>query len=242
MVQLTKRVYREAIMEQSYFIILSLAFGLGMLHALDADHIMAVTSLAGTKKGLGESRRYCLQWALGHGVVLLFAGIALFLLGRAIPPQVSHVAEILVGVVLVIIGVSVLRDIRRKRTHLHFHQHDKLLPHAHWHQHDATAAHPSSSHRHPHKAVMFGMLHGLAGSAPLLALLPMSQLSSPLKGLMYLLLFALGTLLSMLLFGGLLGGALAWLHAYGERLIEHLRLMIGMAAIVFGAVLIQAGL
>lgn len=229
-------------MEQSYLMILSLAFGLGMLHALDADHIMAVTSLAGTKKGLGESRRYCLQWALGHGVILLLAGSVLFLLGRAIPPQLSHFAEILVGVVLIVIGVSVLRDIRRKRVHIHFHQHDKLLPHAHWHQHGTMAAHPSSSHRHAHKAVMFGMLHGLAGSAPLLALLPMSQLSSPLKGLMYLLLFALGTLLSMLLFGGLLGGAVAWLQGYGEKLVERLRIVISTMAIVFGAVWIQAGL
>lgn len=229
-------------MEQSYLMILSLAFGLGMLHALDADHIMAVTSLAGTKKGLGESRRYCLQWALGHGVILLLAGSVLFLLGRAIPPQLSHLAEILVGVVLIVIGVSVLRDIRRKRVHIHFHQHDKLLPHAHWHQHGTMAAHPSSSHRHAHKAVMFGMLHGLAGSAPLLALLPMSQLSSPLKGLMYLLLFALGTLLSMLLFGGLLGGAVAWLQGYGEKLVERLRIVISTMAIVFGAVWIQAGL
>ncbi|MFO7602378.1 MAG: sulfite exporter TauE/SafE family protein [Gammaproteobacteria bacterium] len=229
-------------MEPSSLAIFSLAFGLGMLHALDADHIMAVTSLAGTRKGLGASRRYCLHWALGHGAMLLIAGVALFLLGRAIPAHVSHVAEVLVGVVLVVIGVMVVRDIRRKRAHIHFHQHDNLQPHAHWHRHEATTGHPPSSHRHAHKAVLFGMLHGLAGSAPLLALLPISQLSSPVKGLMYLLLFALGTLLSMLLFGGLLGGALAWLHAYGEKLIERLRLVIGMTAIVFGVVWIQAGL
>ena len=58
------------------------------------------------------------------------------LMGMIIPPALSHIAEVLVGVVLILIGLGIVVDIIRKRAHLHFHQHNQLLPHAHWHQHE----------------------------------------------------------------------------------------------------------
>jgi sulfite exporter TauE/SafE len=226
----------------SYLTILSLAFGAGMLHALDADHIMTITSLSGMKNSFRSSVKYCAHWAIGHGSVLLLLGAAVMLLGMIIPPELSQTAETLVGVVLIVIGAGIVIDIFRKRAHLHFHQHDDLSPHAHWHQHHPEEQHEHASHQHHHRAVFIGMLHGAAGSAPLLALLPISQLHDPLRGLAYLLVFGLGTLVSMLFFGGVLGTSMRWLQRYGQRTMQGIRLTIGIGAIVFGAVWIQASI
>lgn len=230
---------------QSYLTILTLAFGAGMLHALDADHVMTITSLSSAKNSFRHSLQYCLRWALGHGGVLVLLGAVVMLLGMAIPPELSHVAEILVGIVLVLIGISLVIEIIRQRAHLHFHQHDQHRPHAHWHQHHShhsTELHDHSSHQHHHKVVFIGMLHGVAGSAPLLALLPISQLHDPLSGLAYLLVFGIGTLVSMLFFGGVLGKSMYWLQRYGQKTVQATRLMIGIGAIVLGATWIQASI
>jgi ABC-type nickel/cobalt efflux system permease component RcnA len=115
--------------------ILALAFGLGMLHALDADHIAAVANLAGH----GPSRPHALLtgglWALGHGLSLLLLGAAVLLLGMAIPERFSALAEHLIALVLIGIGLWVLWDLYRRQVHLHFHSHDGLLQHGHLHAH-----------------------------------------------------------------------------------------------------------
>lgn len=208
----------------------ALAFGLGLLHALDADHIAAVTGLAGARAGFRDSVRFCLRWSLGHGAVLLSVGAAVLLLGMAIPDSLSALAERLVGAVLVLIGGYVLWDVLRSNSHLHFHVHDGLTRHAHWHRH----AERAGTHRHGHSALLVGMLHGTAGSAPLLAVLPWSLQSRPWFGLVYLLLFGLGVLLSMLIFGGLLGCAFRGLRARGERLLRRVRVAVGLGSLGVG--------
>lgn len=225
----------------SLFALLSLAFGLGMLHALDADHIMAVSGLASTRPGLRTSLAFCGRWAIGHGLSLSAIGMSVLLLGMAIPTRLSAYAEQLVGVVLVAIGVWVLVDLLRKRAHVHFHRHESLPPHAHWHQHEATPGLPSGGHghRHGHRAVMVGMLHGTAGSAPLLALLPLARLGSPWWGVLYLLVFGLGVILSMLIFGGLLGGVYTLLARWGDAVVRTLRVGVAMSSISFGVYLLH---
>ena len=176
--------------------LLFLTFSLGMLHALDADHIIAVTSLssmrqdpddnqqAGNKKfNRKQSLIFCSRWALGHGGALMIIGTAVLFLGMAIPEHLSQLAESLVGVVLVLLGAYVLWDMRRKNAHLHFHQHDGVQNHAHWHSHKK-AEHSSikATHHHSHAPGFVGVLHGTAVSAPLLALLPVAQMSSPWIG------------------------------------------------------------
>lgn len=227
----------------SSFAILSLAFGLGLLHALDADHIMAVSGLAAHRPGLRSSLRFCARWALGHGTVLLAIGGAVLLLGMAIPAGLSATAELLVGAVLIAIGAWVLWDLFRQRAHLHFHDHDNLPQHAHWHQHhDHHQPHHAAAHRHEHNAVLVGLLHGTAGSAPLLTLLPLSAMNnSPWLGMLYLALFGAGVLLAMLLFGGLLGSAFHWLARWGNRSIQLLRGAVALNAIGFGGDLLLSG-
>ncbi|HKK13287.1 MAG TPA: sulfite exporter TauE/SafE family protein [Gammaproteobacteria bacterium] len=218
--------------------VLSLAFGLGLLHALDADHIMAVTGLASTRPGWRTSLAFCGRWAVGHGLSLVTIGAGVLLLGMAIPVRLSATAEHLVGVVLVAIGAWVLWDLVRKRAHLHFHRHDGMPGHAHWHQHHGRAGHDERAHRHGHRAVLVGLLHGTAGSAPLLALIPLAKMGSPWVGLAYLLVFSLGVLSSMLVFGGLLGGVYGWLNRWGERGVRAVRGLVGMSSIAFGGYLL----
>ena len=227
---------------QHLYAILSLAFGLGMLHALDADHIMAVSGLASTRPTFANCLRFCAKWAMGHGLTLFVIGFAVFVLGYAIPEELSRISEHMVGVLLIFIGAWVLWDIHRQRSHFHFHQHDNLPQHAHWHRHKQAQKHNEKAHKHEHSAVMVGILHGAAGSAPLLAIIPLSQYSSPLYTLLYLILFALGVLVSMLIFGGVLSGIYTCLAKKGKSLILGLRFSIGCSALIMGSVLLYSGL
>ena len=225
--------------------ILSLAFGLGLLHALDADHIMAVSGLAARRPSLRNSLRFCLRWAIGHGLTLLLIGGSVFLLGMAIPSRFSAIAEGLVGVMLIAIGLWILWELFRSRAHLHFHDHDDLPRHAHWHAHHGhPSQHDADAHQHPHGALLVGVLHGTAGSAPLLALIPLASLGhSPWLGMAYLALFSLGVLLAMIFFGGLLGGTFAWINRWGTPALRLTRTVVAISAIGFGLhLLLQGGI
>jgi nickel/cobalt exporter len=228
----------------SIIALLSLAFGLGSLHALDADHIMVISNFIGRRYSLQQSLKYCARWALGHGAALLVVGFFVFVLGRAIPISLSAYAEHGVGLVLIALGVWVFWDLRRKNAHLHFHQHDGLPQHAHWHQHHSHHSthgkqfHKSDSHKHQHSAVMIGVLHGTAGSAPLLALVPLTQIGSPWLGIAYLALFAVGVLLAMLVFGGVLSRSIQWLQRFGNHFITWFRATVAGGSMAFGIYLL----
>ena len=222
--------------EFSIWALLSMAFALGMVHALDADHVVAVSGLSCNGSSWKHSLRFCARWALGHAAALLLIGFAVLFLGMAIPQQLSSWAENLVGVVLVLIGAWVLWDLLRKQAHLHFHSHDNMPRHAHWHNHQAGEL---EHHKHDHTPVMVGVLHGTAGSAPLLAILPITQISSPWLGIFYLLLFGFGVFIAMLVFGGALGGVFAVLQRWGNQFISLLRLLVSLLSIALGIHLIQ---
>lgn len=223
--------------------ILSLAFGLGLVHALDADHIVAVAGFAGMRGGRTATIGYALKWAIGHGTTLLVVGIAAYGLGLAITPDTSVLAEHAVGLVLMLIGVGVLLRLRREHLHAHFHAHDEMSAHLHWHAHTpATDAH--ATHRHAHTPVLVGLVHGLAGSAPLLALLPITQHGAKhgaWLGLTWLLLFSVGVFVAMLAFGGVLGAVTSRLARRSERALTGLRAAVGLAALGMGGTLFIAG-
>lgn len=222
--------------------VLSLAFGLGLLHALDADHVMAVSGLASSRPGLRTSLAFCARWAVGHGLSLVMIGSAVLLLGVAVPTELSAVAESLVGVALIAIGAWVLWTLAAQGIHLHFHRHEGLPRHAHWHKHDFSHNHERNVHRHGHGTVMVGVLHGTAGSAPLLALIPLAQIGSPWIGLAYLALFSGGVLVSMLLFGGLLGCFYSWLLRWGGQVVNGVRAAVALSAVGFGGHLLVSAL
>jgi len=224
------------------YLVIALAFGLGMLHALDADHIMAVSGLIANQRSTRDTLRFCFRWAMGHGSVLMLAGFFAFAVGWVLPASLSRFADGVVGVVLIVIGAVVLFNLYRRRIHVHFHSHDGLPDHAHWHSHQAhdKTPHVRNRHRHRHGPMLVGMLHGLAGTAPLLALIPMATLKSPVLGFVYLMIFSAGVLISMLLFGGLLGLFLKLVERFAEQLLVWVRALTGIGAMVLGSLMLSS--
>jgi hypothetical protein len=183
------------------FGILGLGFLLGMQHALEADHIAAVSSIAARRTHVGDIVKHGLTWGLGHTLTLFaFAGAAI-LLGRAIPETIARPIETAVGVMLVGLGAHVLWRLWRDRVHFHRHGHGDGTVHFHAHSHAGeTLAHARAAHAHEHgfrwRTLLVGLMHGMAGSAALLVL-TVSQASSPAVGLGYVALFGIGSMIGM---------------------------------------------
>ncbi len=234
---------------------LALAFGLGLLHALDADHVMAVSGLASGRPGWRSCVAFCRRWAIGHGLTLLLIAAAVYLFSLAIPEPLSHTAESLVGLMLVVIGGWAIWSLLRQRFTFSFHRHGAQIAHSHWHRHDhvesdtplrhsdesTVATDRARLHRlaERHSPVLVGMLHGVAGSAPLLVLIPLSRFDSVSHALGYVLLFSVGVVISMLVFGGLMGGAYQTLNRLGQRVVDGVRALVAMSAVGFGAHLLS---
>jgi ABC-type nickel/cobalt efflux system permease component RcnA len=183
------------------FGILGLGFLLGLQHALEADHIAAVSSIAARRSDVGDIVRHGLTWGLGHTLTLfVFAGAAI-VLGHAIPEQLAQPLETAVGIMLVGLGAHVLWRLWRDRVHFHRHSHGDGTVHIHAHSHAGeTTAHARAPHRHAHgfrwRTLLVGLMHGMAGSAALL-LLTVSQASSAVAGLGYIALFGIGSMIGM---------------------------------------------
>jgi cytochrome c biogenesis protein CcdA len=183
------------------FGILGLGFLLGMQHALEADHIAAVSSIAARRSRIGDIVKHGLTWGLGHTLTLfVFAGVAI-LLGRAIPETVAKPIEGAVGVMLIGLGAHVLWRLWRDRVHFHRHGHADGTVHFHAHSHAGdTLPHTRTAHIHEHgfrwRTLLVGLMHGMAGSAALLVL-AVTQASSPAAGLGYIALFGIGSMIGM---------------------------------------------
>ena len=183
------------------FGILGLGFLLGMQHALEADHIAAVSSIAARRTHIGDIVKHGLTWGLGHTLTLFaFAGAAI-LLGRAISEPFARPLETAVGIMLVGLGAHVMWRLWRDRVHFHKHGHGDGTVHLHAHSHAGeTVAHARAAHVHAHcfrwRTLLVGLMHGMAGSAALVVL-AVSQASSPAVALGYIALFGIGSMVGM---------------------------------------------
>lgn len=226
------------------FGILGLGFLLGMQHALEADHIAAVSSIAARRSSVSDIVKHGLTWGLGHTVTLfIFAGAAI-LLGHAIPEHLARPLETAVGIMLVGLGAHLLWRMWRDRVHFHQHRHGDGTEHFHLHSHAAeTVPHQRSTHVHQHgfrwRSLLVGLMHGMAGSAALLVLAA-TQLSSPVYGLIYVLLFGIGSMLGM----GALSTVIAVPLAVSARWLtwanRTLQVAVGVVTIAIGAMTIYS--
>jgi cytochrome c biogenesis protein CcdA len=217
---------------------LGLGFVLGMQHALEADHIAAVSSIAARRSHVGDIVKHGLTWGLGHTITLfLFAGAAL-VLGHAIPEHLERPLETAVGIMLVGLGAHVLWRLWRDRVHFHQHVHGDGTRHIHVHSHAGDALpHARSSHEHGHgfrwRSLLVGLMHGMAGSAALLVL-TVSQAADPVHGLLYVLLFGVGSMIGM----GALSTVIALPLAASARFLtwanRGLQLAVGLVTIAIG--------
>jgi len=181
--------------------ILLLGLLVGMKHALEADHVAAVATLATRSASLGERVKLAGMWGLGHaGTLMLFGGTVLAL-GVSLPDRVARTFEGVVGLMLVALGLDVLRRLRRRGVHFHRHRHGDGRQHLHAHAHDSGTA-PAGAHDHEHarglplRALLVGTMHGLAGSAALV-LLSLELTRSTAQALLYLAAFGIGSVAGM---------------------------------------------
>jgi ABC-type nickel/cobalt efflux system permease component RcnA len=182
--------------------LLALGFLLGMRHALEADHVAAVLSLASRTSLRRDTTRAATAWGAGHALALVVIGTALIALRISLPAALARLLEFVAAVVLVVLGCDVLRHVRARRIHVHVHQHDDGTRHVHAHAHGDGGAHDQRAHAHAHtaglmpRALLVGALHGGAGSAGVV-LLSLQAIDTAGRALAYLWLFALGTVLGM---------------------------------------------
>lgn len=219
----------------SHFSVIGIGFALGLMHALDADHVMAVSTMSNAKPGFWRTLRFSGSWALGHAGVLILAGLLLFGLGLSIPEALQHMAEACVGVLLIVLGLVCFWRFRKERLQLVRHSHGDI-EHVHWHVKDSRqcSGHGENNSKENHAPVMVGVLHGLAGSAPALALVPAVAEGALIASLVYLLIFSLGVMCSMLCFATGFGAMQAQLQKRYQRLFQWHRYVIASFAMLLG--------
>lgn len=181
--------------------IFPLAFVIGMGHALDTDHLAAVSNML-AKRG---NRRALIArgafWGLGHTLSLFAFCAAVVALGLTISGALQAGLEAAVGVMIVALGAQTLWRLHRDRVHIHIHQHGGEA-HLHAHSHKGEPApHDRARHDHSHhktnlKALGIGLVHGAAGSGALLVL-SVSATQTVWQALAYFALFGLGSMAGM---------------------------------------------
>ena len=180
--------------------VLGLGFALGLKHALDADHLAAVSTLVSERKSLLGSSIVGALWGLGHTIALLAAGIGVILLHVEIGRRTAQGLEFGVAVMLIALGANALWKLGRGgRLHMHAHEHSGRV-HLHPHVHDESPRRAPYSHHDfgfTARPVLVGMMHGLAGSAAVM-LLVLSTIRSPLVGFAYIAVFGVGSIGGML--------------------------------------------
>jgi ABC-type nickel/cobalt efflux system permease component RcnA len=182
--------------------LLFLGFLIGMRHALEADHLAAVAAISSQQNSFRSSIRHGMVWGLGHTTTLFLFSSLVIWMDTIVPEEMAIMLETAVGFMLIALGLDVIRRVIRDRVHYHLHRHDKSERHIHAHSHAQESDHASSSHQHshdkrfPYRTLFIGFMHGLAGSAALI-LLTMETIDSLWMGMIYIVLFGLGSMLGM---------------------------------------------
>jgi sulfite exporter TauE/SafE len=213
--------------------VLSLGFVLGLRHALDSDHLAAVSTVLAERPSWRASGLVGLSWGVGHTAVLLFVGAIVLVLRVPIPEPLAMAAEGIVGVMLIVLGGLLGLKLIRERWHLHHHHHDGRR-HVHLHSHRE-----SQDHGHAHwwreslRPLCIGMAHGLAGSAALL-LLVVASAESVVDGLLYIAVFGFGSILGMMLIGVALSVPVMWSFRLGRPLFLAVQGLASAGSIALG--------
>jgi len=192
-----------------------LGFVLGLQHATDPDHVVAVATIVTRERRFADGALIGTLWGLGHTLTLAAAGAAIVALGLTPGPAVGTGLELVVAGMLIVLGVWRLRDAARgldavPAEHLRADHDHGGAEAVHSHPH----AHGSGAHRHPHvhpsrrllaawrdgrlplRALVVGAVHGMAGSAAV-SLLVLATLRSVAGAVLYLAVFGLGTIVGM---------------------------------------------
>ena len=169
---------------------------LGLEHALEPDHLVAVSVFVSERKDLRSAAWLGISWGMGHTATLLLIGGGTLLLNITIPPWLADSMELIVGFLLIGIGLNALYRVYRNKLHIHPHEHADGETHQHLHSHRHSEAH---GHGHSRaRAFVVGLVHGGAGSAAAV-LLVLSMVEVAWQGVLLIFLFGLGSIVGMLL-------------------------------------------
>jgi high-affinity nickel permease len=217
--------------------ILLLGFFLGMRHATDSDHVIAVTTIVSRERSPLAALSVGALWGLGHTATILVVGGAIVLFGWVIPPRVGLSMEMSVAVMLIVLGVMNLSGaLKGIRQAAHPHRHagfdDSAVPHVHV--------------RGPLRPLAIGVVHGLAGSAAV-ALLVLATIKSAFMAIVYLLVFGAGTVAGMSLLTLAMSLPISALSNRFGNFEQRLARITGLASLAFGLFLayqigVQGGL
>lgn len=240
------------------FPILLFGFFLGMRHATDSDHVVAVTTIVSRQRSIWNAAWTGIFWGIGHSLTLFVVGGAIIVFGVVIPNKLGMSLEFCVALMLILLGTLNLRAAFRavaetddhEGVHHHTHRHGDYV-HSHSHGHEIT------THGHAEEAVppakldrwfgdsrfyqalrplVIGTVHGLAGSAAV-ALLVLPIIHDPIWAMAYLLIFGVGTIAGMML----ITAAIAVPISYSTRfqfLHRHLGTAAGVLSLGFGLFLV----
>jgi len=239
------------------FSIIAIGFFLGMRHATDPDHVIAVTTIVSRQRNIKHAALIGVLWGVGHTITIFIVGAAIILFGLAIPPRVGLTMELSVGLMLILLGILNLSGVIRwvtekwtpslKTAHSHPHVHGDYIhshshghaPEIHGHAEDATPV--SWMDRAFGKLGLYqvlrplavGLVHGLAGSAAV-ALLVLTTIRTPVAALAYLLVFGIGTIAGMMLITAVIAMPFTFSQARFTRLNKSLGMASGVISLCFG--------
>lgn len=237
--------------------IVMLGFFLGMRHATDPDHVIAVSTIVTRQRSIRHAAFIGVLWGLGHTLTILLVGSAIILFGLVIPPRVGLTMELSVGLMLILLGVLNLSGMMRWITetitplggggHSHPHGHGDFV-HSHPHSH-SPEKHGHSDDATPVgwmdrtfgslglyqivRPLAVGIVHGLAGSAAI-ALLVLTTIRVPSWAILYLLVFGLGTVAGMMLITAAIAVPFTFADGRFLRLHRGLGLVSGLVSLAFG--------
>jgi ABC-type nickel/cobalt efflux system permease component RcnA len=214
-------------------VVLAVALLLGLRHASDPDHLVAVSTLVASETDRPGQRATTLglSWGLGHAAALIAFGLPVILFNGYLPDGAQRIAEALVGIVIVALSLRLLARWRRGRFHAHLHAHGSVR-HRHLHAHESQAhEHVHPPLRSPAEAFGIGCLHGIGGSAAVGVLL-LASIPGDLEAVGALVLFALATAVSMAILSSGIGYVLASRSV--ERGFARIAPLLATASLVFG--------
>jgi hypothetical protein len=218
------------------FSLLAFGFVLGLKHAVDADHLAAVSTIASERRSLLSSSLVGALWGLGHTISLVIAGVAVIFLHIQISERTSQALELCVGIMLVALGLNALRKLARGgHLHVHVHEHGGRL-HAHPHIHDKSQQEEPHTHHglsFGARPLLIGIVHGLAGSAALM-LLVLTTISSPAIALSYIVVFGVGSIGGMMVMSTLFAIPARFTATRFKRANFALRGLAGLFSLSFG--------
>jgi high-affinity nickel permease len=239
------------------FSIIAIGFFLGMRHATDPDHVIAVTTIVSRQRDIKHAALIGILWGVGHTITIFMVGAAIILFGLVIPPRVGLSMELSVGLMLILLGILNLSGVivwltetwtpSRKAAHSHPHVHGDYIhnhphghsPEIHGHAEDATPvswldrAFGKLGIYQVVRPLAVGLVHGLAGSAAV-ALLVLTTIRTPVAAVAYLLVFGIGTIAGMMLITAVIAMPFTFSQTRFTRLNRSLGMASGLISLCFG--------